>query len=1080
MSRSVAVFEELASSGWLLQLPYQWVKRISSDYTGRLKKIPLEWIEKFSLDEVFEELKCWVENFTECVNNAEGSERENFSAEAVEEAFRKYASAGTESYSVTYFFAFLAYHIYAVKTGTNKSKRERAFLCRRIGLYLLTLPGALTRQLDDSNFYEHCLNLEYMLSTLNLESVTGRVRRPSGFQPTVLLSPSDTWEEVCQLEEYVQHLQTCLCLPGCPASQQENAYRESMTTLMHLLALDRSVVRPAHLSSKLHKIATIAGDIVIGVFRIHNIRVRDEYRSILFLNIFHAIGNFIDPESNECRLLLYMGLNNRDMTAVMKRFSSTVQQIAVEGGGPVFKDLLVLVQQVSNFSIHKADTRNLSVRFALCLLKAVPTIILIAALKFFFEMCESETRTERYIGVKILAEIVKDLEIQELHFNKVGSGPQISASYDGIMETIASCLDDCSPVVRKEALDSLAECTFSGREEVSNFLSDLLTSPENASPKKLELLESILLKTVDPRAHVRRSGLCIVSAFLKYNGNHLTPRYIDVLSTACQDESVMVRKMILKDITDLLLLFPAHSSLHEVFVEHVLAMCNDPEKSVVQGVSVFVKTVVFDRLDKPDSCAWKLLEKVQEMRGEVSLGRVIQSMLSTENEEMLHDCVAKTVDIVVGYLDSPHNLEAWMLFSLLIEQLPCPVPSEVVTEYISLVNIVGTESPKVLIYVQRCLNSCLELLSEPDAQRVLAVIRERLRSFSMPRDGIQQAIIILWKLYSVEEFENWRTDGERLCEKELRDCEEEYCRGMDPDQTCLAERQLLTLATLLAYRKRDLRRSEKRIFEAIAFVSLKRDTDLPCESLQTVAIIGLGLMALQSKEIASDIVPQLNKVLSFEFHGPESLPIVALCTYQDLSVRWGSLADQMTPSVLLLLKSDKAYIRARCLAVFTHLLTRDHIKMTQQFFLTLLYSILDDDPGNESLSRFVLIEKQRLQVGGKNVNLFAKYFLPAIFFFNAVQHAEFHEENAEQHDSMFCLPGLENERKRKILYCFLMKHLTDGDRLQITSDIATNILNRGNNFAPGIIESNYQLFEDCFKILCSDLLRMELLKVSTF
>ncbi|XP_078330914.1 condensin-2 complex subunit D3-L-like isoform X1 [Crassostrea virginica] len=242
--------------------------------------------------------------------------------------------------------------------------------------------------------------------------------------------------------------------------------------------------------------------------------------------------------------------------------------------------------------------------------------------------------------------------------------------------------------------------------------------------------------------------------------------------------------------------------------------------------------------------------------------------------------------------------------------------------------------------------------------------------------------------------------------------------------------------------------------------------------IRAFAFIALGKLCLQNPDLAKKCVAALARELEIS---PDPTIrnniVIILC---DLCVRYTTTVERYMPSIGACLKDEAPLVRKQTLILITRLLQEDFLKWKGALFFRFITTLLDEKKEIAEFAEYCLIHIL-LQ---RKPAMFSNHFMECIFHFNAYEgHSAYNKfTQNEREKKMFSLQGAAKERDRLKLYCFMLEHMTDEQRFQITAKICTEILGGIVDNVIALDNNSSALLKDALTILSCKEIKLSSLK----
>ncbi|OWZ06434.1 Condensin-2 complex subunit D3 [Phytophthora megakarya] len=420
--------------------------------------------------------------------------------------------------------------------------------------------------------------------------------------------------------------------------------------------------------------------------------------------------------------------------------------------------------------------------------------------------------------------------------------------------------------------------------------------------------------------------------------------------------------------------------------------------------------------------------------------------------------------------------------------------------------------------ILRVIAAISSVIDAQDAKSIADGILASLHSFAIPLNVITDGILALnsickAKAPSPEKSRDisfaWGKKLLDICESNLRKCFESNTDNVE-DETALLQKQLITIGevALLEFDKDADKSSEAallpvssslkslvQLFLPPKFVpnsnainqSMSQATgqsglDETTTSLITepiplptpvrvCAFVTLGKLCLRDNDLAKACMSMfIRELRTCEEQDIRSNILLIL---GDICIRYASIVDAYIPTIALSLLDESRLLRRSALLLFSQLILQDYIKWRESLLRFFLRAAVDEDEELANLARHVLCGPL-LQ---KSPHIFTNKFIEMIFVFNGIQgdKIRFSEPFEEEGTRELALLGNTLYPRRAKLYTFLLEHMTDEQKLQISMKLCNEVLEEVMDGTLPLCDNPSEITDQCteavlkdtFAILCS-------------
>ncbi|KAE9049397.1 hypothetical protein PR001_g3364 [Phytophthora rubi] len=421
-------------------------------------------------------------------------------------------------------------------------------------------------------------------------------------------------------------------------------------------------------------------------------------------------------------------------------------------------------------------------------------------------------------------------------------------------------------------------------------------------------------------------------------------------------------------------------------------------------------------------------------------------------------------------------------------------------------------------HILRVIAAISTIIDAQDAKSIADGILASLHSFAIPLNVIADGILALnsickAKAPSPEKSRDisfaWGKKLLELCETNLRKCFENSPDSVE-EEAALLQKQLISIGevALLEFDKDADKSGEAallpvssslkslvQLFLPPKFVPnsnainqsmsqasgqseedevttsvLSEPVPLPTP-VRVCAFVTLGKLCLRDSDLAKQCMTMFMREL--RTCKEQDIRSTILLILGDLCIRYTSLVDAYVPTIALSLLDESRLLRRSALLLFSQLILQDYIKWRESLLRFFLRAAVDEDEELSNLARHVLCGPL-LQ---KSPHIFTNKFIEMIFVFNGYNgnKLKFSEPFEEEGTRELALLGNTLYPRRSKLYNFLLEHMSDEQKLQISMKLCTEVLEEVMDGTLPLCDNPSQITDQCteavlkdtFAILCS-------------
>ncbi|XP_043579056.1 condensin-2 complex subunit D3-like isoform X2 [Bombus pyrosoma] len=628
---------------------------------------------------------------------------------------------------------------------------------------------------------------------------------------------------------------------------------------------------------------------------------------------------------------------------------------------------------------------------------------------------------------------------------------------------LTRCMD-CSSMVRGKAMAIIAEFTESSNERDKEIfltifkksdvnkqfltfhdIKNSLSEDTDLLPGSNALITMLADRVEDERAMVRRSTLQILKNLIVMVP-FLIHEIVPIISLRCRDPVLIVRRFAVQVLSQLLEQFPDNSQLLNEWVQTVIPQIFDIEIKVQEKVLGCLEELLLNKIQSistttdtiADNLPWKILNAVANMKMRRHLSKACSLWIKNG---VITNSIMKNIQSHIG---TNNNIEAWVFLVALAENTELPNMNKYFSNYeqIFLENNFYTS---LVLQVLRCSWKSLDYEILEDLHTYLYKCLQQFKInfglISICLDIIHNIIHYLNPEKNNNLLESNMLNLVRISEIEI----EKIFKGENEDVEAPSNylRAMFTLghATILCSCK--ISPLTLRILQGMLLEwETLPEVIKPIEELQASAVVILGQQAVRDREIAKEVVQIFGKLMREETNLDSIVQIAvkinAAKALADICVRFTAFVEPYLSDMCVSMKNSTPQVREAIVVIFIQLLLEDYVKVKGPFFFHILTMLSDSDNMIRELTIF-LIEERLLT---KNKSLISQQFLQSIYHYNNYQsqHKIYHYKMCEKEKKALTLPGRRNEKKRRIIYDFMLDHLDPPGKMKLLVKVTSQIL----------------------------------------
>ncbi|XP_033184726.2 condensin-2 complex subunit D3 isoform X1 [Bombus vancouverensis nearcticus] len=759
-----------------------------------------------------------------------------------------------------------------------------------------------------------------------------------------------------------------------------------------------------------------------------------------------------------CLLYSHMDAQTKIITNIREHTINFVKNLLDEYEKEAKTAILTLIQHIMLFCPDRLEARQKQANVLLKLFGICNQNIALEAFKDLILLSHHSKIPFRLFAQEIIGKLLLESFLVNCNITDCLKA-KVKRVFFAIVLT--RCMD-CSSMVRGKAMAIIAEFTESSNEtDKEIFLTIFKKSDVNKQfltfhdiknslsedtdflPGSNALITMLADRVEDERAMVRRSTLQILKNLIVMVP-FLIHEIVPIISLRCRDPVLIVRRFAVQVLSQLLEQFPDNSQLLNEWVQTVIPQIFDIEIKVQEKVLSCLEELLLNRIQSistttdtiADNLPWKILNAVANMKMRRHLSKACSLWVKNG---VITNSIMKNIQSHIG---TNNNIEAWVFLVALAENTKLPNMDKYFSNYqqIFLENNFYTS---LVLQVLRCswMSLDYEILEDLHIYlyKCLQQFKINFGLISICLDIIHNIIHYLNPDKNDNLLESNMLNLVKISEIEIAKIFEGENEDVEAPPNYLKAMFTLGHATILCSCK--ISPLTLRILQGMLLEwETLPEVIKPIEELQALAVVILGQQAIRDREIAEEVVQILGKLMREETNSivQTAVKTNAAKALADICVRFTALVEPYLSDMCVSMKNSTPQVREAIVVIFIQLLLEDYIKVKGPFFFHILTMLSDSDNMIRELTIF-LIEERLLT---KNKSLISQQFLQSIYHYNNYQsqHKIYHHKMCEKEKKALTLPGGRNEKKRRIIYDFMLDHLDPPGKMKLLVKVTSQIL----------------------------------------
>ncbi|EQC40792.1 hypothetical protein SDRG_01862 [Saprolegnia diclina VS20] len=680
------------------------------------------------------------------------------------------------------------------------------------------------------------------------------------------------------------------------------------------------------------------------------------------------------------------------------------------------------------------------------------------SLSLFLTFLDSYARHEKVKYRQFAVELLADLVLEPALFGAADGDNDSFLGLVPLLRILGHRACDRVSTVRTKAIAGIAALLSFGtgraatatHEQFASVLAAALTSSAIVCPTSLrsatvhaQLLALCRDRLFDDKTYVRRASLQVLEVLLLRQKD---PDVLGDIHGRCADPSIIVRKQAMLTLTTLLTASPTDKDIQVTWNLGVLPLVLDPETTVQTSCLGLVDKIllerllqwpkkhatdtfvaaVYDQLAHLDSFLIRFLQKAVRLlvqKGDVSAAKLVRHAIdgvrSRDDNKwtvswVLLDELACRSDV----LDDVSAADAKVVASCWAARTPTPR---------DLHNDVDDDN---VLRILRVLCALAEKLPAAQATELATGLCDALQGFAHPLNLIPVALQGLHGIYGPTTKRAWRSPLFDACGAVL---------DADVPSWPTVERALQTMGDLILLDVDDrastaLPRSLVARLQRYLLPRVAADARETPASIRALAFVAVGKACLADEAFAKESITMFMREL--QTSPLEAIRSNILLVLGDLCIRWTSVVDVYVPTIASSLLDRSLAVRRNTLLLFSQLLLQDYVKWKESLLHYFLRALVDPNEEMASLAQHILSGPLLL----KTPSLFTMKFVEAVFVFNNVPTPALTGVISTPMLQNLSLSGNVHFPKRLVIYRFLLEHMRDEQKLQVSMKLVTEVL----------------------------------------
>ncbi|PVD33732.1 hypothetical protein C0Q70_04992 [Pomacea canaliculata] len=614
-------------------------------------------------------------------------------------------------------------------------------------------------------------------------------------------------------------------------------------------------------------------------------------------------------------------------------------------------------------------------------------------------------------------------------------------------------------------------------------------SSNNSLPDRDGVISMLHRRARDEKVHVRKSALLALHKLIVFEAmlfkQEILPQVefilqdVEILCERCRDKALSVRKQAIASLTEVFWNFQDNIYVQSAWLKGVLPMVWDQETSVQDRSLELIEEIIIINIvpahrtkEKSHFTAWDLLALIGKNENSDLRRYFRKACRLLEQQKKLKSSLITSAQT---HVNTKNNQAAWSLLAD-IALTKSRVDIKLVVQYwkdnhhsiteaswrACFTIVAGDMGGEVWENVAKVITHCASLIPQNDRSELagdkqldedlltchlytLGVVAQLCPAITSPRIPILvQSFIATPNLAALDTGSD-----------DVSSASSQVSRGSQATHPSEASRGSQvnpgTQSTQALSQFRGSRMSDR---------------------VRAVAFLTLGRLCLQDNTVAKKCVPAMAREL--ELSSSDNIRNNIVIILRDLCVRYTTLVDPYVASMASCLRDPAPLVRRQTIELITGLLQEDYLKWKGTLFFRFICTLLDPHPDIQAFAEFCLGH----HLLRRHPTLMSQHLLECIFVFNDYnKHAVFNKyTQTDRERELFSLKGKQNQSNRLKLYHFMLEHMEDEHRFQLTAKISQEVLGAVVDGILPLDEESHDLLQDALDILSSKEIKLNSLR----
>ncbi|KAK6627283.1 hypothetical protein RUM44_009760 [Polyplax serrata] len=554
------------------------------------------------------------------------------------------------------------------------------------------------------------------------------------------------------------------------------------------------------------------------------------------------------------------------------------------------------------------------------------------------------------------------------------------------------------------------------------------------------IINKVFEKCLDERVNVRKAALQVISSLFKFSSKWMTSEALALFGKHCRDPALSIRKDMINSVTELMLFFPDHEPVMDLWVEEVVPLLMDREIKVQeQALQIFTNVILSkikafkDIKSHADELPWKILDKIAK-QNKRSFFMAACTLWSESGQ--FNQSIVTTLKSHIGTLNEG---PAWMFLACMSEYFDIEKPNFVMEYYLDVISKdIGDKNRSYFALLT--LSTSWQKLPREKMEILQLEMYNKLKSYTVNPTFVTLTVEIVAgitvyiaedELSGKKEVAKWGIEMIQDCETHIENCLKDKTRDCPNCINILA-----LLGALVPICPDKIKNPTFTMLFNFLMESSSGGSAFD-RKMCAITVITVSKMALHNDHFARSLVSGLAQLLS-----QSSDPIVlnnVIVAIADIGESYASLIEPVIPFICIWLKSKHQSLKEITMVLLIELLQEDYLKARDVLVFHLLTMVNEKNPWLVNMVKYYFTNS----LLARNPYKMYQLLLPALFHFNNyTSHPDYPKlDMTDAEWQAFDMSGPENHSLRMNIYKFMLLNVPYMVKMKCLHFVCTVVLN---------------------------------------